>query len=345
MARRSNVPKTTIIDIAAASGVSVSTVSRILNDKPDVSEQTRERVLRVMDENGFAPQNAWRQIRSGRTGLIAVHRPEEFNPPAFRLVMAAALGVEDAGYSINIITRSLSDVELLAIFRSRQVDGIILLEIQTDDRRPEVLREHGYPFVMIGHRTDNEGLSFADFDIEHGVGLAMEHLVALGHRRIGFMTVDPVVEDKVYGFSAWALRSYKEACSRLGLEPISATGGPTNESMAASASRLLDANPNLSALIAPQEQSVIGVLKVCYERGIAIPWDLSVIAVLAEPMSELATPPLTTIPFPADELGRVAAKILVDHLDGGNPEPQQVFLRGVLSPGGTTAPPRADLRS
>ena len=70
-----------------------ATVSRILNDKPDVADATRKRVLRVMDEIGFAPQNAWRQIRSGRTGLIAVHRPEVFNPPAHRLVLAAALGV------------------------------------------------------------------------------------------------------------------------------------------------------------------------------------------------------------------------------------------------------------
>ena len=105
MAPRSKVPKTTIVDIAAASGVSVATVSRILNDKPDVAAETRARVLQVMDEIGFAPQSAWRQIRSGRTRLIAVHRPEEFNPPAYRLLIAASLGVEDAGYSISIITR------------------------------------------------------------------------------------------------------------------------------------------------------------------------------------------------------------------------------------------------
>jgi LacI family transcriptional regulator len=341
VATRSKTPKTTIVDIAAASGVSVATVSRILNNKPDVSAETRERVLRVMDENGFAPQSAWRQIRSGQTRLIAVHRPEEFNPPAYRLVMAASLGVEDAGYSINIITRSLDDADLLAIFRSRQADGIILLEIQTDDRRPEILRDHGYPFVMIGHRTDNTGLSFADVDIEHGVGLAMEHLVGLGHRRIGFLTVDPVVENRVYGFSTWALRAYAEVCARTGLEPITATGGPTNDAMAAAASRLIDGHPDMSALIAPQEQSVIGVLKVCYARGITIPRDLSLVAVLADPMSELSTPPLTTIPFPAEELGRVAARILVDRLDRGDAAPQQAFLRPALAVRGSTAAPRA----
>jgi DNA-binding LacI/PurR family transcriptional regulator len=340
VAARSKVPKTTIIDIAAASGVSVATVSRILNDKPDVADATRERVLRVMDEIGFAPQSAWRQIRSGRTGLIALHRPEEFNPPAYRLVIAAALGVEDAGYSINIITRSLNDSELLAIFRSRQADGIILLEIQADDRRPEILRDHGYPFVMIGHRTDNTGLSFADVDIEHGIGLAMDHLVGLGHRRIGFLTIDPVVDHKVYGFATWALRAYEEACVRAGLEPITATSGPTNDAMSAAAMRLLDARPDLSAMIAPQEQSVIGVLKACYTRGISVPRDLSVVAMLADEVSELATPPLTTITFPADELGRVAAQILVDRLDRGDLVPRQVFLRPGLTVRGTTSPPR-----
>jgi DNA-binding LacI/PurR family transcriptional regulator len=335
------VPKTTIIDIAAASGVSVATVSRILNDKPDVAVETRERVLRVMDEIGFAPQSAWRQIRSGRTRLIAVHRPEDFNPPAYRLVMAAALGVEDAGYSINVITRSLTDSDLLGIFRSRQADGIILLEIQTDDHRAALLRDHGYPFVMIGHRTDNDGLSFADVDIEHGVGLAMEHLRGLGHRRIGFLTIDPVVKDKTYGFATWALRAYERACRQAGLEPLAVTGGPTTDGMSEAAARLLASDPAPTAIIAPQEQSVIGILKTAYARGITIPGDLSVVAMLGEAMSELATPPLTTISFPADELGQTAARILVDRLDHGQLAPQQRFLRPGLTVRGTTAPPRA----
>lgn len=341
MATRPRVPKTTIIDIAAASGVSVATVSRILNDKPDVAVETRERVLRVMDEIGFAPQSAWRQIRSGRTRLIAVHRPEDFNPPAYRLVMAAALGVEDAGYSINVITRSLTDSDLLGIFRSRQADGIILLEIQTDDHRAALLRDHGYPFVMIGHRTDNDGLSFADVDIEHGVGLAMEHLRGLGHRRIGFLTIDPVVKDKTYGFATWALRAYERACRQAGLEPLAVTGGPTTDGMSEAAARLLASDPAPTAIIAPQEQSVIGILKTAYARGITIPGDLSVVAMLGEAMSELATPPLTTISFPADELGQTAARILVDRLDHGQLAPQQRFLRPGLTVRGTTAPPRA----
>jgi len=330
----------TIVDIAAASGVSVATVSRILNNKPDVADETRARVLRVMDESGFAPQSAWRQIRSGRTGLIAMHVPQEFNPPAHRLIMAAALGVEEAGYSINIITRTLADAELLAIFRSRQADGIILLEILMKDRRAELLRDHRYPFVMIGHGADNNGLSYVDIDIACGIELAIEHLVGLGHGRIGILTIDPVAQDKTYGFASWALQAYEQACDRLGLTVLAGVGGPTIDEMSMAAHRLLDDHPDVTAFIAPQEQSVIGVLKMAQARGMSIPADVSVVGMVSEPMGEIATPPLTTIGFPADEMGSVAARILLGRLDGGRSAPEQILVRPELTVRGSTGRPR-----
>lgn len=340
MATRRDVRKPTIVDIATASGVSVATVSRILNDKPDVAEQTRERVLRVMDEIGFAPQHAWRQIRSGRTGLIAMHVPEEFNPPAHQLIMAAALGVEDAGYSINIMTRSLTDAELLAIFRSRQADGMILLEILTDDRRAGLLRDHGYPFVMIGHREDNADLSFVDVDIEHGIRIAIEHLVELGHRRIGLVTLDPIVGEKTYGFATWALQAYERACASLDLPVLARVGGPTSDDIAVVAEQLLDEIVDITALIAPQEQSVIGVIKATQRRGLRIPTDLSVIGMISEPMSEVATPPLTTISFPADAMGNAAARMLVERIDRGRTQSEHTLVRPDLRIRGSTAAPR-----
>lgn len=342
MAARSKASKTTIVDIASASGVSVATVSRILNDKPDVAEETRERVLRVMDEIGFAPQSAWRQIRSGRTRLIGMHVPQEFNPPNLRVLMAAALGVEDAGYSINIITRTLNDSELLGIFRSRQVDGILLLEVLTDDRRPELLRDHGYPFVMIGHRADNTGLSFADIDIDYGVEIAVQHLVDLGHRGIGFMTFDPVHQDKTYGFTTWALRAYERACRRHGLAVLSCLGGLTTEAMSLAAQDMLRRHAEVTAFIAPQEQSVVGVLRAAQALGRRVPEDLSIVALLGETAAELASPPLTTIAFPADELGNTAARMLIGKLDEGRTDVEQTLVRPALVVRDSTAAPRRD---
>jgi len=340
VAARSKLGKTTIVDIASASGVSVATVSRILNDKPDVAEETRERVLRVMDEIGFAPQSAWRQIRSGRTGLIGMHVPQEFNPPNLQVIMAAALGVEDAGYSINIITRTLNETELLALFRSRQVDGMLLLEILTDDTRPSVLRDHGHPFVMIGHRMDNSGLSFADIDIDCGVDVAIEHLVGLGHRAIGFLTFDPVIQDKTYGFTSWALEAYQKACRKYGLPSLACLGGLTIEAMSAAAQEMLRNHPEITAFVAPQEQSAVAVLRAAQAQERRIPFDLSLVAMLSDTASELATPPLTTISFPADELGNAAARMLLARMENSHTDPAQKLVRPELTVRGTTCEPR-----
>jgi DNA-binding LacI/PurR family transcriptional regulator len=337
---RSRADKKTIVDLAAASGVSVTTVSRILNGKPDVAEETRERVLRVMDEIGFAPQSAWRQIRSGRSRLIGVYVPQEFNPPNLHMIMSAALGVEDAGYSINIITRTLSDSDLLGVFRSREVDGMIISEVLADDRRPELLRDHGYPFVMIGRRTDNRGFTYVDLDLDHAVGAAVEHLVGLGHRSIAFLTFKPVIRDRRYAFMMWALDAFDRACAVHGLKPLACLGGLTLDEMAATAEQMLDEHPEVTAVITPQEVSTVGLVRMAQARGLRIPDDLSIVAMLSEMSGELATPPLTTLAFPADELGRAAARMLIGMLTQGEPAGEQLLVRTELRIGGSTAAPR-----
>jgi DNA-binding LacI/PurR family transcriptional regulator len=344
LAARSRGGKTTIVDIAAASGVSVTTVSRILNDKPDVAKETRERVRKVMEEIGFAPQSAWRQIRSGRSGLIGLHVPQEFNPPNLHVIISAALGVEDAGYSINIITRDLSDAELLGIFRSREVDGIIFSEVLANDRRPELLRDHGFPFVMIGRRTDNKGLTYVDLDIEHAIGLAMDHLVELGHRSIALLTFDPVLHEHRYAFIIWALDAYERACLRYGLKALPCLGGLTADAMSVAALRMLDGHPEVTAFIAPQEQSAVGVLRAAQSKALRIPDDISVVAMLGEMSSELATPPLTTLRFPADEMGAAAARLLLEMLTQGKPAGEQRLLTTDLCVRGSTAAPRGASR-
>ena len=280
----------------------MTTVSRIINDRPDVADQTRQRVLRVMDEIGFAPQSAWRQIRSGRTGLIAVHVPTEFNPPGYRLIMAAALGVEDAGYLINIITRPLSDAELLGLFRSRQVDGIILLEIELEDRRPEVLRDHGFPFVDDRPPSGQHGLSFVDLDVEAGIDTAFEHLVSVGHRQIALVIAPPVVQDRTHGFAASALRAYERACARHGLRlcPACHCGRAAAVHRAPVARRASGDHRLHRAAGGLGDRRPQGGATL---RGLRIPHDLSLVGMLPEPVGDLGMLPITTLGFPADEMG------------------------------------------
>jgi DNA-binding LacI/PurR family transcriptional regulator len=336
--KRSKLNKTTIVDIAKASGVSVSTVSRILNNKPDVADETRQRVLQLMDEQRFTPQLAWQQLRSGRSHFIALHYPQDFNPPEQNIITSAAMSCEDAGYSLNLIVNALSDHELLSIFQSGQADGIILMEILTHDRRVQLLQEHDLPFVMIGRCADNTGLSYVDIDIAKGIADAIQYLHTLGHKEIGFITLAPVRQEKEYGYATWALEGYEKTCQQYGLPILRRTVDLKNDSTESVVFTLFTDHPGMTAIIAPQEIGVPGLLKAIRARGLRIPQDLSVVAMLNDSMSELVTPPLSTISFPARDMGYQAARTLIGHMTGELSGPQQVLLKPELNIRRSTGP-------
>ena len=274
MEKRSKLKKMTIVDIAKASWCSITTVSRILNNKPDVAEETRQRVLQLIEEQGFTPQLAWQQLRSGKSHFIALHYPQDFNPPAQNIITSAAMSCEDAGYSLNLIVNSLSDNELLSIFRSGQADGIILLEILTHDRRVKLLQEHDLPFVMVGRCADNTGLSYVDIDIGKGVADAIQYLTALGHRQIGFITLAPVLQEKEYGYATWALQGYEKACQQFGLPVLWRTVDLKNDNTETVVLNLLTDHPGMTAIVVPQEIGVPGLLKAIQASGLRVPEDL-----------------------------------------------------------------------
>lgn len=331
----------TIVDIAEASGVSVATVSRVINNKPDVADETRQRILKLMEERGFTPQITWQQLRSGKSPFIALNFPQDFNPPSLGIITSAALGCEDADYSLNLITKSLNDNELLNIFRSGQSDGMILMEILLEDPRVELLKRHDFPYVMIGRCADNTGLSYVDIDIEKGVGDAMQHLHDLGHRQIGFITLNQEQDGKKYGFTNWAVEGYKKACLKHGVPFLWRVVDLHTDIATSVVLDLLDEHPELTALVTPQQSGVLGVLKALQAKGLRIPEDVSVIGLLEDAVGELITPPLTTISFPAQQLGSEAARMLVGHLEGTLDGPEQILLRPELNVRGSTGPVRA----
>lgn len=341
MAKRPNIKKTTIVDIAKASGVSITTVSRILNNKPDVAEETRARVMKMIEEHGFAPQLAWQQLRSGKSHFIALHFPQDFNPPSHGIITSAAMSCEGAGYSLNLIASPLRKNELLSIFRSGQADGIILMEILTHDRRVEILRQEGLPFVMIGRCADNTGLNYVDLDIGKGVNDAIQYLAALGHRQIGFITLAPILQEKEYGYATWALKGYEKACQQFGLPNLWRAVDLKTNNAEAVVLKLIDDCPEMTAIVTPQEIGVPGLLKAIQSRGLRVPEDISLIGLFNESMSELIQPPLSTITFPAEDMGHQAARILIAQMTGGLLSPQQILLQPELNMRGSTGPAKA----
>jgi DNA-binding LacI/PurR family transcriptional regulator len=343
MRKSKKTAKTTIIDIAKASGVSVSTVSRIINNKPDVSEETRERVLAVIKEHRFSPYISWQQLASGKSHIITLHYPQ--NPARHHMlnafVVGAAAACEKSNYSLNIVVSPLDETSLLSFFRSGQTDGMILMEIQIRDWRVELLRQNNFPFIMLGHCEDNTGLSYVDLDVEMGVKLALEHLVGLGHRQIGFVSAEPYPMAETesayeYGHTHWAVKGYKDACKQYGLQVICERIQVTTESVENGVLRLLDENPRLTAIVTSQDMVVTGIIKAVQNHDLRIPEDISIVATTIEQMAELTTPPLTTINVQSEATGYEAAKLLIEQLEGNLEGERQILFPFELAVRGST---------
>jgi DNA-binding LacI/PurR family transcriptional regulator len=340
--RESNkIAKTTIIDIAKASGVSVSTVSRIINDKPDVSEETRERVLAIIKKHRFTTQQAsWQQSEKS---FITLHYPQ--NPTRIHMMnsfmVGAAAACEAANYSLNVVVSPLDETSLLTFFRSGQTSGMILMEIQMQDWRVELLRQNNLPFVMLGRCENNTGLSYVDLDIESGVKMAMEHLIGLGHRQIGFVSAEPYAFTETesgsgYGYTHWAVKGYKDACAQYGLPVICERVQVAMESIENGAVRLLAKNPQLSAIVTSQDTAITGIIKAVQTLELLIPNDISIVGMAIEQMAELTAPPLTTINTQAEETSFQAAKLLIDQLEGKSDGERQILFPFELVVRGST---------
>src|ERR1044071_3179641 len=198
----------TIRDVAKRAKVSVATVSRILNNKPDVSEETRRKVLDVIDELGYARNLQWKQITSGKSRVITLHYPYKLaisNQVSLHFITGVTRACEEHGYSLHLVTQSLDQNSLLDFYRTNQSDGVILMEIRLDDWRVKLLSQHKLPFVMIGRCEYNDGVNFVDFDFEAAVTVAVSHLRNLGHQYIAFVSVITDPQRNHYGPSVRAL--------------------------------------------------------------------------------------------------------------------------------------------
>jgi DNA-binding LacI/PurR family transcriptional regulator len=325
--------KITIADIAQAAGVSLATVSRILNNKPDVSEKTRKRVLQIIDEKGYAPQAQWQQIASGKSRTISMLYPRDFaafNPLALQFIVGATEACEERDYFLNLITKSLTETSLLAMYRSGQTDGMIVMEVRTVDWRVELLRNHQLPFVAIGHCEDNAEVSYVDLDFEALMMNAVDHLFNLGHRNIGFISIVPNPQRKKYGPSVRAAGGYRQACLKYGLPQFSRETYVDTKDVKLATLSLLDEQPQITALVTASDAAIVGVLNAIQYLELRIPEDISVVGTTTNQIAEIITPPLTAFRFPSRSMGYQAGQILVDRLEGITDQVKQILIQPEL---------------
>jgi DNA-binding LacI/PurR family transcriptional regulator len=321
--------KATIRDVARSANVSVATVSRILNGKPDVAEETRQKVLGVIGDLGYARNMQWQQITSGKTRVISLHYPYKLavsNQVSLDFITGATTACEEHNYSLHLVTQSLEENSLLDFYRTNQCDGMILMEIRIDDWRVNLLRQHDLPFVMIGHCKNNGGLDFVDFDFESSVAVAVNYLIDLGHQNIGFISVSPNPKRNHYAPIIRALEGYEKVCTQYNIPKLYSEAENGLENVKNSTLKLLKTHPEITAVVSVFDTAVAGIFSASRSLGLSIPDDISVVGLADEQGAELTSPSLTALLFPALSMGYDAANLMINRLERNTKTRKQILV-------------------
>ena len=333
----------TLQDVAEQAGVSMKTVSRVVNNEKDVSDKTRQHVLKVVEEVGYVPHVQAQRLASGKTRSITLHYPLTnpgliSNQLEMSFITGTAMGVAEGDYYFSLMTNQLTPTDLLRVCRGAHADGLILMQIAMQDWRVNLLRENNYPFVMIGHCGDNEGLSYIDLDFENAVIEAFAHLVGLGHQHIGFLTYPESWRKQGLGPAVRALPGLESAANKFNLDPVSCENDLTIERVYNTVTDMLRKNPQLTAFVAMHTTIAVGAIRALQDMGHKVPEDYSIIGIAFGQESELVIPPLTAIKFSGHEVGYQAAQMLIRQLSVKNPAPEQILVPPKLDIRRSTAP-------
>jgi LacI family transcriptional regulator len=302
--------RVTIADIAVAAGVSVPTVSKVLNDRPGVSASTRARITALLEEHEYTPR------RSTTTGMIALVLGELTSPWSVALVGALEEAAHVSGLGM-ILTRMRSSVDesWIDLITARAVDGVVFGVVEMSATQKKRMEELGVPYVVIDPRvmqsTDTPTVGITHW---RGAWAATEHLIGLGHRRIA-MVSGPL--DLV--FSRARVDGYRAALSSAGISVPDDYLVETEfgyEGGRAGAERVLALPTPPSAIFAASDEQALGVYEAARLNGMRIPEDLSVVGFNDVPIAQWASPPLTTVHEPIDDTARESVRILRQLIDG-----------------------------
>ena len=326
----------TLEEVAARAGVGRGTVSRVVNGSPQVSERTRIRVMRAVDELGYVPNMAARALVTKRTGAIAlvISEPEEriFGEPFFAGVVRGITTVvgEASRQLVLALVQTREQVDRLDTYLTRQhVDGVLVLSAHDADTLPSRLQGRGLPVVLCGRPGRGGAMSYVDVDNTGGARDAVSHLVANGHRRVALIAGP---QDMIAGRDR--LDGYRLALTEAGrqVEDSLVEVGDFSEASGAAAMRaLLDRCPDIDAVFAASDPMALGALRALREAGRKVPDDVALVGFDDGPLAAVSDPPLTTVHQPMERLGREMATMLLGQISsGGVTAPEQLVLEASL---------------
>ena len=334
------MPIITIKDIANRAGVSVATVSYVINKSRFVSPELTARVEEAIDQLGYSPNAVARSLRQNRTKMIGLIVPDNSNP----FFAEIAKGVEDAGfeagYSVILCNSNASidrEMVYLDLLRSNRVEGIIFIATTTHVEQVRSFVRAKIPAVIFYRDVPDIDVDTIRIDNFKAGYTATRHLIDLGHREIA--CIRPASDETP---SAQRVEGFKRAMEESGLawQPELMPHGDNRVSSGKSAVQdLVSSRRNFSAIFSTNDAMAIGAMRALREIGYYIPQDVSVVGVDDIILASYSEPPLTTIAQPKYEAGCQAVEFLVERIEGGyNQGPRKILLETQLIVRESTAP-------
>ncbi|BCJ62582.1 LacI family DNA-binding transcriptional regulator [Micromonospora endophytica] len=337
MSGRGRLPsgQPTIADVARHAGVAVSTVSYVLSGKRAISEVTRNRVLASIRLLGYHPNAGARALASRRANVIALVLPLRTGiqvPVVMQFATAVVTSARRHDHDVLLLTSDEGPAGLRRIAAGALVDGVLVMDVELHDVRVPLLRELGRPSVLIGLPADPGGLTCVDLDFHRAGQVCVEHLASLGHRRVALLGAPPAVYDRGTGFAHRTRAGVLEAAVRHGVDAVALPCAENAAEVQRRVVELFAQQPGISGLVVQNEAAVGPVQTTLSALGRRVPHDVSVVAVCPDQFAEHASPRLTSVPVPAEEIGRQAVSLLMRK------------LRDEAVPERTLLPPRLTVR-
>ncbi len=311
-----------IREIAKRAKVSTATVSRTINHVSTVDPRLAKRVWRVIDELGYFPNTQARALVSGRSRILGLIVSEITNPFFPEIVQVFENIAVENNYEI-LLTSTVHDPKRMEIsirrMIERRVEGVAVMTFGMEESLLDDLKFRNVPLVFVDVGPPRPRVSNIQIDYQHGIRQAVQHLAAMRHQGIAFITGPLRLRS-----AAARLNAFKKAMSEVQLpilEEYIVEGNHTIEGGVAAAAQLFALPARPTAVMCSNDMTALGVMRKSYELGIHIPRDLSVVGFDNIHLSEFVLPPLTTIDMSQTELGRLAFEALLAELQRDKPSP------------------------
>ncbi len=328
----------TIKDVAKRAGVSPSTVSRVLSNHPRISHATSEKVRAIMEDMGYHPNIMAKSLVSKTTQSLGVILPKPaeelfLNTFFMELIRGIVAQANRSGYDVVLSSGSSEQEEVDAVSRlvyGGRIDGAILLYSRKNDPVVDFLSRNQFPAVLVGRSEQHSNMITVDTDNIQAAADATRHLIQMGHRRIGFVSGPPelvVSVDRMAGF--------KRALQEAGLEYRKdwiVEGEFLQESGYRAMSFFMNLPERPTALVVVDDMVSFGILRGLHELGYRVPEDIAIVSFNNIALSELSTPPLTSIDIGIYHLGYTASQALIQAIQDKNKEDETIHYQRHIVP-------------